>query len=472
MHPIRFQCTMTRTAATIVCMLALTVSDTPSVHAAAIELRVAGRPGTRAGDPPASVRVLALADARRRALEMFVARLGERADIKALKLAPGHLEAFILVLMEVVEPAPDAPQNGRIDIAARVDEESAARIIHNLRKDQDVTFELGEAWRRMQRLHGQFDERANGRAGADGDRTVRLLQDQLQIAAALDVTRVIARAYAALARTEPVTVGGRAIPAAGLKRARELADLAMAFSPDGPEAHYLMGDVLVESEQLQAADAEYRRALGADAPSSAGRTKLAAALRLQGRMSDALVELEEAQRIDPTYARAHNDAGMILRAGQQLPAAISAYREAVRLAPDFIDAHNGLAMTLANSGKPEEAVAEFREIIRIDPDSTIGYFNLAHVLADLDRDVESAAALREVIHIYPDHYNARYNLAELFRLEGKYDDSATQFREYLRLAPDAPQNRRNITRATGLIQQFEDPNAPLVPDTMKPNGPR
>ena len=119
-----------------------------------------------------------------------------------------------------------------------------------------------------------------------------------------------------------------------------------------------------------------------------GRTKLAAALRLQGKMSDALVELEEARRIDPTYARAYSDAGMILRAEQKLPEAISAYREAVRLDPDSIDAHNGLAMTLANSGKPEEAVAEFREIIRIDPDSTIGYYNLGHVLADLDRDVE------------------------------------------------------------------------------------
>ena len=81
----------------------------------------------------------------------------------------------------------------------------------------------------------------------------------------------------------------------------------------------------------------------------------------------------------------------------------------------------------------------------------------------LDRDVEAAAALREVIRINPNHYNARYNLGELFRLEGKYDEAVTQFREYLRLAPDTPQNRRNITRAKGFIQQFEDPNATLVP---------
>ena len=286
------------------------------------------------------------------------------------------------------------------------------------------------------------------------------------------MAHIIAQVYAALARTEPAAAGGRRIRAGGLERARQLAVRALALSPDASELHYLIGDILVESEEVEAAEETYRRGLDADAPSPIGRTKLAAALRLQGKMSDALVELAEARRIDPTYARAYSDAGMILLSEQKLSDALSAYREAVRLDPDSVDAHNGLAMTLANSGNLVDAVAEFREIVRIDPDSTIGYYNLSRVLADLDRDVEAAAALREVIRIYPDHYNARYNLAELFRLEAKYDDAATQFREYLRLAPDTPQNRRNITRATGLVQQFEDPDAPLVPDTMSPPRPR
>ena len=64
-----------------------------------------GRPGTRAGNPSESAGRLALADARRRALARAAARLQERADIKALKLSPGHLEAFTIVLVDVVEPA-------------------------------------------------------------------------------------------------------------------------------------------------------------------------------------------------------------------------------------------------------------------------------------------------------------------------------------------------------------------------------
>ena len=167
---------MSKAAAIIVCLFALTVSDTTRLDAAAIELRVAGQSATRAGDPPESVRVLALADARRKALEMFVPRLGERADITALNLTPAHLEAFILVLMEVVEQGADAPENGRIDITARVDEERAAAMIHSLRTDQDVTFELVEAGRRMRRFHDQLDEWAKNRAAAEGNEAARLLR--------------------------------------------------------------------------------------------------------------------------------------------------------------------------------------------------------------------------------------------------------------------------------------------------------
>jgi len=159
---------MTKPAAIIASVLLLTVLDMPGAEANPLELRVTGRAGTRAGDPSESARRLALADARRRALESAAAHLRDRADIKALKLAPGHLEAFTAVLVDVVEPA-SAPTNGRIAVIARLDAERAAGMILAVHRDQDVTFELLYAWRRMQRLHDQLDERAKRRARAAGD---------------------------------------------------------------------------------------------------------------------------------------------------------------------------------------------------------------------------------------------------------------------------------------------------------------
>lgn len=377
------------------------------------------------GDP---AKQLALLEARLTAWRAVAAQLQTRADVKALRLKPVEVEAYTAVIVESPDPRPD--------LAA------IARRMTELHKDQDASFDIVKAWTGMQQLYARVSKAP--------------AQERGQLLIAVRAKHLAAQASAAVARTQESAVGGRSPSDEGRERAQQLADAALELAPNSPDAHEVMGDLLIDAADAEAAEAEFREALTGE-PSALLRTKLAEALRLQGRFPEAVAELREAIRLEPGSARAYSGLGLALRAQRNLGESTAAYKEAIRLDPDLIDAHNGLAVTLANQGNLNDAVAEFREIIRVDPDSAIGYYNLAYALADLDRDVESAAALREVIRINPDHYNARFNLGELFRLEGKYDDSAKQFREYLRLAPDAPQNQRNIERAKGYVQKFGEP---------------
>ncbi len=452
---------------TVLALPATVVAQSPT-----IEIRVTGSHRTTAGDTPELARDLALLDARHKAWQTAIAHLQSSPDVKALNLKPGYVEAYTAVVLDAEEQqasAPPAAGSQQVEVRARLDAAGAARRMLGLHKDQDASWELVDAWTQTDRLYEQLAEQTRRRGGAGSEDAARLAMEQGETVTAIKVKQLTAQAYAAFARTVPATLGGHVSSPEGRDRAKSLAEVALELSPTSPDAHHLMGDLLIEAEQLREAEIEYRKGLEGSPNSAPARTKLAAALRLQGQFPEAITELREAQRIDPAYARSYSDLGMILRAQKNLPDAIAAYREAIRRDPDSTDAHNGLAVTLASRGSLDEAVTEFREIIRIDPDSTIGYYNLAYALADLDRDIESAAALREVIRINPDHYNARYNLGELFRLEQKFDDSASQFREYLRLAPDTPQNQRNIRRAKDFIRQFEDPNAPApVAPVMRP----
>jgi tetratricopeptide (TPR) repeat protein len=413
-----------------------------------------------AGDTPDSARRLARADAHRKAWQAAATQLQSRADVKALRLTQRETEAFAAVVVEIEEPplpaGPAAQARVEVPVRGRLDGASAARKMARLRKDQDVTYDLVEAWTGMQALHRLLADQTQRRTRLSNEEAAALVQEQLQTLITLEAKHLSARALAAFARTEPSTFGGRVPSDEGREEATRLVEKALALAPDSADAHSMMGDLLIDAGEPEAAEAEYRKALLADSDSSSVRTRLAEALRLQGKFADAIAELREAIRLEPGAARAHAGLALALQGEENHLETIAEYREAIRLDPDLIDAHNGLAVVLARQGRRDDAVVEFREIIRIDPDSTIGYYNLAYVLADLDRDVESAAALREVIRINPDHYNARYNLGELFRLEGKYDDSVKQFREYLRLAPDAPQNRRNIERAKGFIEKYAD----------------
>ena len=430
----------------------------PAVSAAqntAIELDVTGEHRLVAGDTGESAREFARLDAHRRAGRAVAAALQKRADFAALKLAPVEWDAYAAGLIETEEPpaaASQGPALVRVTLRARFD--TNVQRLSNLHKDEDVSRTLVNAWTKAERMYQGVAEHTKRRASMEQTAAAATVRAQLEAVATLNASRLAARGSAARAKTEPTTVGGRASSPEGRRRARELAGAALALAPASIDAHMLLGDLWIDDEQPDAAEAEYRLALAGDPKSVAVRTKVAEALRLQGRFVESVVDLREAIRIDPTFAPAHSDLGMILREQKNIPEAVAAYREAIRLDPRSTDAHNGLAITYAGSGRLEEARAEFQAIVEIDPESTIGYYNLATALANLDRDVEAAAALREVIRINPNHYNARYNIGELLRLEGKFDDSAAQFREYLRLAPDTPQNRRNINRARQFVEKF------------------
>jgi tetratricopeptide (TPR) repeat protein len=441
----------------------LVLGFAPCAHAqsSAIEIDVTGEHRMSSGDTAETAKLLARVDAQRRAWRTAATDLQSRADVKALGLTPLQVEAFAAVLLDLEEPHAQASpattgQSVQVRLRGRLDSNAVQRIAR-VQKDQDVTYDLVEAWLEMQKLHQQLTSDTQPRAGAPGDKASAVAQNLPATVVALDAKLLAARASAALARTEPSTIGGRASSEEGRQQAKAFADAAIALWPDSPDAHDVMGDLALDALEPEAAEAEFRKARLVEAESSSGRTKLAEALRLQGKFDEAVAELREALRINPKSARAHSGLGLALRGLDRTTDSIAAYREAIRLEPDLIDARNGLAVVLASQGQLEDAVSQFREIIRVDPDSAIGYYNLAYALADLDRDVESAAALREVIRINPNHYNARYNLGELFRLEAKYDESVKQFREYLRLAPDTPQNWRNIERAKGFVAKFSDP---------------
>ena len=451
---------------TLVWILVLTCASAAArAQSATVEFDVTGEHRMTRGDTDESARQLALVDARRQAWGTAVQRLQDRGEVKSLRLTPVQVEAFMATLLEIQEQptrsAIDAAtRTARVRLHGRMDAGDVTRRMTGLRNDQDAAFDVVEAWTEAQQLHRQLADQTQLRASLPDDKASAIVREQLQTIVILNAKHVSAQASAALARTEPSAIGGRTPSEEGRERARKLAESALALAPDSPDVHDVIGEIWLDALEPEAAEDEFRKALLVYAQSSNGRTKLAEALRLQGKFDEAVAELREALRIDPNSARAYSGLGLVLRAQSKLPEAVAAYQDAIRLDPDLIDARNGIAVALANQGKLEEAVAQFREIIRVDPDSAIGYYNLAYALADLDRDVESAAALREVIRINPNHYNARYNLGELFRLEGKYDESAKQFREYLRLAPDIPQNQRNIQRAQGFVQKFEDPPQP------------
>jgi tetratricopeptide (TPR) repeat protein len=411
-----------------------------------VELRATGEYRMANGGDAETARQMALMDARRKVLHDAALRLAEAPEVKAIPFRPNQIDAFLPAIVEVEAGAARAEQAlYRSEVSLRLSIAETARHLDQLRKDQGAAAGLVDIWAEAEKIHQQL-------AGAGGNAA-----EQNRLITSLKVKRIAAQVYAALAKTEESPASRRVPSEKGRERAKQLAETAIAMGPDIPEAHIAMGDVLIDADEPDAAEKEFRQAIRLGLTSAAAHYKLADALRNLDKDEEAIRELREALRVDPNSATAHTDLGYMLGTQQKTAESIAELQAAVKIDPDFIEAHNFLAIAHARAGRIPESVGEFREIVRIDPDSVLGHYNMGIALADMEKDDESAEAFRQAVRINPGHYNARYNLGELLRLEGKFDDAVRQFQEYLRLAPESPQNRRNFQRARDFIKTHENP---------------
>ena len=76
---------------------------------------------------------------------------------------------------------------------------------------------------------------------------------------------------------------------------------------------------------------------------------------MQHKLDEAIKEYQEALRLKPEDAQAHNNLGNALAEQGKLDEAIGHYREALRLNADNPEAHFNLGLALLRQGKREEA---------------------------------------------------------------------------------------------------------------------
>lgn len=153
------------------------------------------------------------------------------------------------------------------------------------------------------------------------------------------------------------------------------------------------GELLLEQDELDAAEAAFRRALQRRG-CSAARTGLARVLNAKGlRLSDT------------------GDAG----------AAAEAFSQAAKLDERWSAPCVNLGVIQARSGKPGRAIAAFRLALRRDPNNPAAYFNLASVQHTQGRLEEAIRAAERLLQICPDYPHARLSLANALVDSGEYD---------------------------------------------------
>src|ERR1700712_1106661 len=128
-------------------------------------------------------------------------------------------------------------------------------------------------------------------------------------------------------------------------------------------AHHRAGR-LADAERL------YRRVCDSD-PQNARAFHLWGVTAHQLGRPNAASLVGRAVSLNPGFAEAHNDMGVILAARGSFVDAITCFERAVALNPGYIEARNNLGRGLRSLGRFDEALLQFEHVLKGAPDSPL-----------------------------------------------------------------------------------------------------
>jgi tetratricopeptide (TPR) repeat protein len=123
----------------------------------------------------------------------------------------------------------------------------------------------------------------------------------------------------------------------------------------------------------------YQRVVSLDPSYAAAWNNLGLLLHRMGRYDEARVAYDTAVAQDPTCAEAAYNLGSLAEDEGDVEAGIAQYRRALEISPDYADAHFNLAAALARTGHGADAVAHWQRYLLLDSGSPWARIARAHL---------------------------------------------------------------------------------------------
>ena len=158
------------------------------------------------------------------------------------------------------------------------------------------------------------------------------------------------------------------------------------------------------------------------------------ALHQAGRTEDARASYRQAVDVDPKYALAWNNLGVVQARGAAEPA-IEALRTALRLQGTFNAARLNLALLLFQLRRFQLALEAYRQVLSSEPNSAAAWNGVGLVLVELKRFPDARNAFVRAVEADPDHAGAHYNLSFTLSNLGDYDGALRATKRALELDP-------------------------------------
>jgi tetratricopeptide (TPR) repeat protein len=161
---------------------------------------------------------------------------------------------------------------------------------------------------------------------------------------------------------------------------------ALKAAPESADALYLYGRA---SGDPTAAGAAFEKALQNDPRHVWARQGMGGVAAVQGRLSDALAELDAAATLasdrPAIQAEVYNKIANVQLAQGEFESALTSWKMAMRLDPDDYHAYQNMGAALSVEGRTEEAAEQLATAVQKAPGRRLVHINYAYVLFKLQR---------------------------------------------------------------------------------------
>ncbi len=176
---------------------------------------------------------------------------------------------------------------------------------------------------------------------------------------------------------------------------------------------------LVSKGSFDKAEAMLRQTIAADPNNIDARVLLGTTLALQGVRGEAIEQLAEAVRLNPSSATAHNEFGMVLSRFVEVKGARQEFERSLELDPGLAEAHVNLSLVLAQAGELAAARDHLDRAIELqgnNPKAAYAHYLRARIWAAQDQIDKAIVELQRALHLRPDYAEAWSDLGGMRRL--------------------------------------------------------
>ena len=175
-----------------------------------------------------------------------------------------------------------------------------------------------------------------------------------------------------------------------------------------------------------------------------------------GNYAEAIDEYTNAIRLNPDYASAYNNRGVVYGNLGEPEKEMADYTKAIELIPNYALAYFNRGNLCYNQGETEKAMADYTKAIELIPDYADAYFNRGVLYDDLGETEKAMADYKKAIELKPDHAYAYNNRGDLYFKRDEREKAMADFSKAIEIDPNyalAYRNRAILYRKMGRLKE-------------------